>query len=93
MSFEIKDNKIILNEPLVDIEKIFDLAKKLKEMNSDKIIIDMQNNYSLPSTIIGQLTFLKSNGVEIEIWVYDELLYSLLEDLGLTQMFKVVKKD
>ena len=92
MSFEIENNRVILNEPLVDIEKIFELVNKLKEIESETIIIDMKNNYSLPSTVIGELMFLKNKGLNIEIWVYDELLYSLLKDLGLTDMFKVIKK-
>ena len=92
MSFEIKGNRFILNEPLVDIEEIFNLAKKLNEIKDDKVIIDMSNNYSLPSTIIGQLSLLKQNGKEVEIIVYDDLLYSLLKDLGLTDMFNILKK-
>ena len=92
MSYKIEGNRVILNEPLTDVEKIFELANKLKELNTDKIIIDMANNYSLPSTIIGQLTFLKHQGTDVEIWVYDDLLYELFEDLGLTDMFEVKKK-
>ena len=92
MSYKIEGNRVILNEPLTDVEKIFELANKLKELNADKIIIDMANNYSLPSTIIGQLTFLKHQGTDVEIWVYDDLLYELFEDLGLTDMFEVKKK-
>ena len=92
MSYRIENNRVILDEPLTDVEKIFELASKLKDLDSNKIIIDMANNYSLPSTIIGQLTFLKHQGKDVEIWVYDKLLYELFEDLGLNDMFEVKMK-
>ena len=91
MSFIIDKNRVILKEPLVDIEEIFDLASKLKEIETDNLVIDMLNNYSLPSTIIGILRYLKDRGVEVEILVYNDLLYSLFNDLGLTDIFKVKK--
>ena len=93
MNYEIKDNRIILNEPLVDIEEIFELIKVLNSFkNRDSVILDMKNNYSLPSTLIGQLRVLKENGVKVEIWIYNDLLYSLFEDLGLTDLFEIKKK-
>ncbi len=93
MSFEIKDNKVIIYEPLVDIESIFDLVKNLKEIKATKIIIDMVNNYSLPSAIIGQLTALRDRGKEIEIIIYNELIFSLFRDLGLDKLFTLKKVD
>ena len=60
--------------------------------DKDLIILDMKNNYSLPSTLIGKLRVLKENGVKVEIWVYNDLLYSLFEDLGLNDLFEIKKK-
>ena len=93
MSFSIEHNKVIIKEPLVDIEKIFELANKLKHIESDEIIIDILNSYSLPSIIIGILRYLKDKGKKITILVYNDLLYSLFIDLGLKEIFKIKKLE
>ena len=92
MSFTIENNKIVINEPVVDVEFTFGLRNELKELDTEEIktiIIDMKGAHTLPSVIIGQLMFLKQKGIDIEITVYNDLTYTLFEDLGLSDKFNI----
>ncbi len=90
-SYKITGEKIIISEPLVDIEEIFELANKLKEIKTQSVVIEIENDYSLPSTIIGILRYLKDKGYSISIIVHSDLLYSLFSNMGLTDIFNVKK--
>ena len=93
MSFEIKENgKIIIDKPLVDVESAFELTNELNELSKKgvkEIILDMKNSHSLPSIVLGKLMVLKQQGVDIKIIIYNEFSYTLFEELGLTDVFKV----
>ena len=91
MSYRIDGNRVVINEPIVDIEEIFELATKLKEIKAKSLIIEIASDYSLPSTVIGILRYLKDKGCNIEIIVHSDLLYSLFSNMGLTDIFEVKK--
>ncbi len=95
MSFEIDGNKIVINQPIVDIESAFEFREeldKLSQQNLDEIILDMKNAHSLPSVVLGELMILKEQGVKIKIIIYNEFSYTLFEELGLTNIFDVELK-
>ena len=92
MSFEIKENKIIIKEPLVDIESAFEFVKELNRLSQEgveSISIDMRNAHSLPSVVIGKLMVLKEKGIKIEIIITNSISYTLFEELGLTSLFDI----
>jgi len=55
------------------------------------VIIKINDSFSLPSTVIGELLKMKDNGVNITLEVKDEILYELLDDLNLVTIFNVKK--
>jgi len=57
--------------------------------NSGNVSIKINDSFSLPSTVIGELLKLKDNGVSISMEVKDEILYELLDDLNLISAFNV----
>ena len=57
--------------------------------NSGSVSIRINDSFSLPSTVIGELLKLKDNGVSISMEVKDEILYELLDDLNLISTFNV----
>ena len=57
--------------------------------NSGSVSIRINDSFSLPSTVIGELLKLKDNGVSISMEVKDEILYELLDDLNLISAFNV----
>ena len=57
--------------------------------NSGSVSIKINDSFSLPSTVIGELLKLKDNGVSISMEVKDEILYELLDDLNLITTFNV----
>ena len=57
--------------------------------NSGSVSIKINDSFSLPSTVIGELLKLKDNGVSISMEVKDEILYELLDDLNLISAFNV----
>ncbi len=57
--------------------------------NTGNVSIKINDSFSLPSTVIGELLKLKDNGVSISMEVKDEILYELLDDLNLISTFNV----
>ena len=91
MNIEVNKNTININSPIAtlsDVEKVIEILSS-KE-NEPQIILNIKS-FSLPSSIIGELLRLNDNGVSIILNVYDDTLYELLEDLSLTDKFKVRK--
>ena len=68
------------------------LVNAIKDASRNgNVIIKINDSFSLPSTIIGELLKLKDNGVKITLEVKDEILYELLDDLNLVTIFNVKK--
>ncbi len=59
-------------------------------LSNKKIVIEIVDSISITSSVIGYLSKLVNvDGVRLEIYVKDDNLYALLEDLGLIQIFNV----
>jgi hypothetical protein len=91
MKIETKENVININSPIVTINDVEKLVQLLSTKENESQIILNIKSFSLPSSIIGELLRLHDKGVNIVMNVYDETLYELLNDLKLTQKFKIRK--
>jgi hypothetical protein len=91
MKIETKGNIININSPIVTIGDVEKFIQVLSNMENEAQIILNIKSFSLPSSIIGELLRLSDKGVNIVINVYDDTLYELLNDLKLTQKFKIRK--
>jgi len=68
------------------------LVNTIKDASRNgSVVIKINDSFSLPSTVIGELLKLKDNGVNISLEVKDEILYELLDDLNLVSAFNVRK--
>ena len=68
------------------------LVNAIKDASRNgSVIIKINDSFSLPSTVIGELLKIKDNGVKITLEVKDEILYELLDDLNLVTIFNVKK--
>jgi len=74
-----------INDSQVLVNAIKDAAK------NGSVIIKINDSFSLPSTVIGELLKLKDNNVKIILEIKDEILYELLDDLNLVKEFNVSK--
>jgi len=55
------------------------------------VIVKINDSFSLPSTVIGELLKIKDSGTNVTIEVKDDILYELLDDLNLVSAFNVRK--
>jgi len=68
------------------------LVNSIKEASKNgSVIIRINDSFSLPSTVIGELLKLKDNNVKIVLEIKDEILHELLDDLNLVKEFNVSK--
>ena len=74
-----------INDSQMLVNAIKDAAR------NGSVVIKINDSFSLPSTVIGELLKLKDNGVNISLEVKDEILYELLDDLNLVSAFNVRK--
>jgi len=66
------------------------LVVTIKEAaRSGSVIIKINDSFSLPSTVIGELLKMKDTGTNIALEVKDDILYELLDDLNLISAFNV----
>lgn len=75
-----------------DYQTIKDNVNELIKSGSKSIIVKTPESFSMTSSVIG--FFIKvifQDKVAIHVYVKDERLYSLLEDLNLIETFKVQK--
>ncbi len=91
MKFEVNKNIININTPLISINDSEELLKILQQVSSKykSLIININNSFSLPSTIIGELELLRDKNIEITINVKDEILFELFQDLKLDEIFNI----
>jgi len=68
------------------------LVNAIKDASRNgSVVVKINDSFSLPSTVIGELLKMKDNGVSITLEVKDEILYELLDDLNLVSAFNVRK--
>jgi hypothetical protein len=59
--------------------------------SSGSLVLKIKDSFSIPSTVIGHLLKQSDMGVNISVEVSEEILYELLDDLGLASKFNVRK--
>jgi len=74
-----------INDSQMLVSAIKDAAK------NGSVVVKVNDSFSLPSTVIGELLKLRDNGVNVTLEVKDEILYELLDDLNLVAAFNVRK--
>ena len=74
-----------INDSQMLVNAIKDAAR------NGSVVIKVNDSFSLPSTVIGELLKIKDNGVNVTLEVKDEILYELLDDLNLVSTFNVRK--
>jgi len=74
-----------INDSQMLVSAIKDAAR------NGNVVIKVNDSFSLPSTVIGELLKIKDNGVNVTLEVKDEILYELLDDLNLVSAFNVRK--
>ena len=68
------------------------LVNAIKDASRNgSVNVKINDSFSLPSTVIGELLKLKDSGVNVMIEVKDDILYELLDDLNLVATFNVRK--
>jgi hypothetical protein len=72
-----------------DSQVLVDAIKSASRGGS--VIIKINDSFSIPSTVIGELLKIKDSGVSVTLEVGDDILYELLDDLNLVSAFKVRK--
>ena len=75
-----------------DYQSIKDNVNALVQSGAKSIIVKTPESFSMTSSVIG--FFIKvifQDKVSIHVYVKDDRLYSLLEDLNLSETFKVKK--
>lgn len=88
-------SEIIINDNIkntADYQLIKDNVNSLVQSGTKSIIVKTPESFSMTSSVIG--FFIKvifQDKVAIHVYVKDDRLYSLLEDLNLIEIFKVQK--
>ncbi len=85
-------NKVVVEGNIKSIEHYNQLKSTVDEMllNNKTIVVTLVDSISLTSSIIGYFTkIINVNGVVLELYVSDDGLFDLLDDLGLIQLFNV----
>ena len=94
MELNISGNKVVVKGNVKSIENYKDIRNAIESIISTNksVIIELINSISLTSSVIGYLSKLVNmDGITVELYVGDEGLYELLDDLGLISLFKVKK--
>jgi hypothetical protein len=74
-----------INDSQVLVNAIKDAAR------NGSVTVRINDSFSLPSTVIGELLKIKDNGANVTLEVKDDILYELLDDLNLVSTFNVRK--
>lgn len=85
-------NKITVKGNIKSITHYNQIKNIIDDMvaNNKAIVIHLVDSISLTSSIIGYFSKLTNvNGIILKLFVNDDHLFNLLEDLGLTQTFNV----
>ncbi len=91
MQLNISGNKIEVNGIIKTINDAQEIIDALKGVRDNTVYLKINDSFGLPSSIIGYLMQLKDEGKEVFLEVKSDILYSLLEDLDLVDVFNVRK--
>ena len=91
MELSITGNIVTIKGNVKSIAHYNEIKSALDSLvGEDKIVIRLEDSISLTSSVIGYLSKLVNvDGKELELYVRNEKLYKLLDDLGLLQLFSV----
>ena len=87
-------NKVVVEGNVKSIEHYNQLKSTVDGVlvNNKNIVVTLVDSISLTSSVIGYFSKLVNvNCVVLELYVSDDGLYELLDDLGLMQLFHVKK--
>lgn len=85
-------NKITITGNIKSISHYNEIRSIIDEIliNQKNIVVKLMDSISVTSSVIGYFSkLINVDGVVLELFVNDDDLFNLLEDLGLTQAFNV----
>jgi len=92
MEVNVVGNKIVVKgnvKSIRDYEEIRNVIERVISRNKF-VVIELVDSISLTSSVIGYLSKLVNvDDVKVELYVRDDGLYDLLDDLGLINLFRV----
>jgi hypothetical protein len=92
LEIEVSGNVINIKGNIITISDAHQIVQLLNSLTDKNfIVIRILDSFALPSSVIGELLKLHKKGKNIVIEVKDNVLYELLDDLGLTKIFSVKK--
>ena len=92
MELKRSGNLIEVNGVIKTISDSQELIGAIKEASANgSVVLKINDSFSLPSTVIGELLKVKDSGVNVTVEVKDDILYDLLDDLNLKTAFNVRK--
>jgi len=92
---EISGNRIVVRGNVKSAEDYEEIKNAVDSIvaNNGYVVIDLIDSISLTSAVIMYLSELvEKNQIVIEMYVGDNELYDLLNDLGVINLFKVKKR-
>ena len=91
MELKVQGNRIIIDGSIKTITDAQTIIDALKNINSDTIILVINESFQIPSSVLGYLVKLYNEGKTISIETKSDILYELLDDLSLTSTLNVKK--
>ncbi len=92
MKIETRGNSVEVHDiikTIADSQTLINEVDRIKDSGS--VTIRIFESFTIPSSVIGYLLKLNDAGTNIYLEVHDDILYELLQDLNLTQVFNVRK--
>jgi len=94
IKIESKGNKLVVKGNIKSVEHYNDIKNNIDQIirNQEHIIVELVDSISLTSSVIGYFTkIVNIDKINLKLYVNDEKLFELLDDLGLLQMLNVQK--
>jgi hypothetical protein len=92
MKLETRGNGVDVYEVIKTIADSQNLISTIDTIkNGGSVTVRIHDSFTLPSSVIGYLLKLNDSNVSVHLEVKDDVLYELLSDLSLTQVFNVRK--
>jgi len=94
MEMNVTGNRVVVKGNVKSVNNFKDIKIVIDRIisTSPHVIVELVDSISLTSSVIGYLSkLINVDGVMVELYVGDEGLYELLDDLGLVDLFKVKK--
>ncbi len=92
-----KANTLEINGNIKGLDDFFQIKEDILKMeltNSDTLVLDIKNSFSMPSAMIGYLLkLIRQDRIQVILNVYDRRLLELLDDLNLNLIFNVNEKE